>query len=220
MADEPEHCCFDDWADSYAKRARQRRLGSVSQDLIRVLDVVGLKGRTILDVGCGAGGLVLEALEHGAQTATGIDLSAASIDQARRISSERGLSHRATFAVADGSSASLVAHDVVVLDKVFCCFEDVDGLLNNSLSAAGSVYAFSVPPSMGLRGAVRRALAVVANRWYRLRRKRFGGFRTHVHDVAALDARVRAAGFDRLISRRRSAWDLAVYARPGTTLAR
>jgi hypothetical protein len=61
---------------------------------------------------------------------------------------------------------------------------------------------------------------VVVNRWYRLRRKRFGRFRTHVHDVAALDARIRAAGFDRLVSRRRSAWDLAVYARPGTTLAR
>lgn len=213
MPDDPEPCCFDDWADCYARRARRRRLGGVSRDLVRGLDVAGLAGRTLLDVGCGAGGLVFEALERGAETATGIDLSAAAIEQAHRISSERGLSERTTFRVADGSTVALAPHDVVVLDKVFCCFADADGLLSNSLSAAGSVYAFSLPPSTGFRGAVRRALASAANRWYRVRARKFGGFQTYVHDVRALDDRIRAAGFERLFTRRRFGWDLAVYAR-------
>jgi magnesium-protoporphyrin O-methyltransferase len=211
MIGEPERCCFDDWAGHYARRARKRRLGGPSTDLIRGLDLAGLRGRTLLDVGCGAGGLVLETLARGAETATGIDLSGAAIEEARRISSERGLADRTTFAVDDGSSAALAPHDVVVLDKVFCCFPDVDGLLRNSLSAARSVYAFSIPPSAGLRGAVRRALARIENRWYRLRRRTFRGFQTHVHDVAMLDSRVRAAGFERLISRRRFAWDIEIY---------
>jgi magnesium-protoporphyrin O-methyltransferase len=214
VSDESERCCFDDWAGCYARRARRRRLGGVSNDLIHGLDLAGLKGRTVLDVGCGAGGLVLETFERGAETVTGIDLSTAAIEQARRISSERGLSDRTTFAVADGASVGVPPHDVVVLDKVFCCYADVEGLLRNSLPAARSVYGFSVPPSAGFRGAVRGVLARMANRWYRLRRRTFGGFRTYVHDVGALDSTVREAGFEPLFSRRRFAWDLAVYVRP------
>lgn len=213
MTNEPEPCCFDNWSGHYAKRARSHRLGRVSSDLIRGLEAAGLSGRTILDVGCGAGGLVVEALERGAQTATGLDLSTASIEEARRIAPERGLAARATFRVADGATTILEPHDVVVLDKVFCCYADVDGLLGNSLGAARSAYGFSVPPSTGARGAVQRALAAVSNVWYRLRRSRFGTFRAYVHDVAALDARVRAAGFERVFSRRRFTWDVAVYRR-------
>lgn len=155
----------------------------------------------------------MECLDRGARAATGIDLSTAAIEEARRLSGERGLAERATFEVADGSTVTLTLHDVVVLDKVFCCYPDVDGLLANSLAAARSVYAFSIPPSAGLRGAVQRALTRIANGWYRLRRRKFGGFRTYVHDVAALDGGVRAAGFEPVASRRRLAWDIAVYSR-------
>lgn len=213
MPDEPERCCFDDWVGCYSRRARRRRLGGPSQDLLDGLTRAGLEGRTILDVGCNAGGLALETLDRGAQAATGIDLSAAAIQEARRLSGERGLAERATFEVADGSTAPLAPHDVVVLDKVFCCYPDPGALLANSLAAARSVYAFSIPPSAGFRGAVQRALSRIANGWYRLRRRKFGGFRTYIHDVAALDDGVRAAGFEPLVSRHRFAWHVAVYAR-------
>jgi hypothetical protein len=49
---------------------------------------------------------------------------------------------------------------------------------------------------------------------YRLREKRYRGFRTFVHDVRAMDERVREAGFRPVRrERRRLVWDLAVYAR-------
>ena len=214
VTDEPEPCCFDDWSVHYAKRARTRKLGGVSSDLIDGLGRAGLEGRTLLDVGCGAGGLAMEALERGAAGAVGVDLSSASIAEARRISSERGLSDRARFEVADGASTRLGSHDVVVLDKVFCCYPNVEGLLGNSLHAARAVYAFSVPPSSGLRGAGARAVTRIQNALYRMRRRKFGGFQTYVHDVSQMDSRVREAGFERLFSRRRFAWDLAVYVRP------
>jgi predicted RNA methylase len=214
VADESEPCCFDDWSADYARRARSRELGGVSEDLIDGLERAGLEGRTILDVGCGAGGLVMEALERGATSATGVDLSPASIDEARRIASERGLAARTRFEVANGASVRLEPHDVVVLDKVFCCDGDVEGLLRNSLDAARAVYAFSVPPSSGFRGVVARATSWMENVWYRLRRKTFGSFRTYVHDVGEMDARIREAGFDHLASRRRFGWDVAVYVRP------
>lgn len=213
MTDEPEPCCFDEWAGHYAERARKRRLGAVSADLLRGLTIAGLHERTVLDVGCGAGGLLFEALERGAEAATGVDLSSASIEAARRIASDRGLEERASFRVADGARTALGRHDVVVLDKVFCCYADVEALLRNSLAASRSVYGFSTPPSAGVRGAVQRALAAIENAWYRVRRRRFGSFRTHIHDVGMLDARIRAAGFEPAYSRRRPGWEVRVYRR-------
>ena len=213
MAEEPQHCCFDDWSACYAKRARSGRLGVVSSTLVDGLDATGLEGRTVLDVGCGAGGLLFQTLEGGASRVTGIDLSPVSIQEARRISSERGLADRAGFDVADGAATTLEPHDVVVLDKVFCCYPDVDALLERSLAAARSVYGISLPPSGGIRGIFSRVLTWGENVGYRLRRRRFGGFRSFVHDVAALEERIRAAGFTPLFRRRRLMWDLAVYAR-------
>ena len=50
--------------------------------------------------------------------------------------------------------------------------------------------------------------------WYSMRRKKFGNFRTFVHDLDAIDERVRREGFRRVAhERRRVVWDLAVYAR-------
>ncbi|HZD79097.1 MAG TPA: class I SAM-dependent methyltransferase [Actinomycetota bacterium] len=219
MPTEPERCCFDEWAGSYARRARRRRLVGPSRDLLAGLSEVGLRDRTVLDVGCSAGVLAFETLEGGASRVTGIDLSPAAIQEAGRIAGERGLADRATFQVADGASAPLVPHDVVVLDKVFCCYPNVDRLLANSLGAARALYAFSLPPSDGLRGALQRAFSAVANRWYRLRRRTFGDFRTYVHDVAALEARVREAGFEHRFGRRRLGWDLAIYVRPESTVS-
>ena len=53
----------------------------------------------------------------------------------------------------------------------------------------------------------------VGNLWYRLRAKKFRGFRAFVHDLRDVDRRIRAAGFERVRSERRGLWKLAVYAR-------
>jgi len=104
--------------------------------------------------------------------------------------------------------------DVVVLNRVVCCYPDATGLLDNALPAAGSIVAISAPVDRGAAGALNRAVTAVWNRWYGLRSAKYGGFRTFVHDLDAIEARVRAAGFTRLHrSRRRVVWEVAVYQR-------
>lgn len=216
MEDERESCCFDDWADYFSKRARKKGTASgVTRALLEELRAVGLEGASVLDVGCGVGDLALATVAGGAARATGIDLSGEVIREARRLAEDRGITDRVSFSVGDGATVGVEPHDVVVLNRVFCCYADVDRLLDNSLSAARSVYAFTTPPSTGLGGAVAKAQTALANAWYRLRRTKFGGFRVFVHDVAGIDARVREAGFRPVVgARRRFVWHLAVYARP------
>jgi hypothetical protein len=76
------------------------------------------------------------------------------------------------------------------------------------------VYAFTAPPSSGIAGAFVRVFGSCANLWYRLRERKFHGFRVFVHDIEQIDERVRAAGFHPIRrERKRFVWHLAVYAR-------
>jgi len=215
MEDDHGSCCFDGWADYYSKRARKKgTASSVTRSLLEEISSAGLEGRSVLDVGCGVGDLALATVDGGAARATGIDLSGEAIREARRLALDRGTADRVSFSVGDGATAMVEPHDVVVLNRVFCCYPDVDRLLDNSLAAARSVYALTTPPSTGLGGAVARLQTALANAWYRLRRTKFGDFRVFVHDVARIDARARDAGF-RLATgaTRRLVWHLAVYVR-------
>jgi len=173
-----------------------------------------LTGRSVLDVGCGIGDLSMTMLARGAASATGLDLSPKAIEQARALAERRGLGERASFEVGDASTVDLPPADVVVLNRVVCCFPDADGLLDRSLAAAGAVYAITAPVSRGPAGMFNRAETAVWNAWYGIRKKRYEGFRTFVHDMDRIDERVRSAGFRSLRrEHRRVVWDLAVYTR-------
>jgi magnesium-protoporphyrin O-methyltransferase len=218
--EEEGECCFDGWVDHWSKQSKRKRLvAGVTGHLLRGLEAAGIQDRTVLDVGCGIGDLAIEAVRRGAARAYGVELSAKAVEEARRLAVERMVADRTSFEVGDGSELRLPKADVVVLNRVFCCYRDAEALLENSISAAGSVYAFTTPPSEGLGGAFVRVQARFWNVWYRLREKKFQGFRVYIHDVDRIDARVQSAGFRRIRrERRRFVWHLAVYARPATAV--
>jgi len=218
--EEDGECCFDDWVDHWSKRSKKNpTVAGVTASLLRSLEAAGIRDRTVLDVGCGIGDLAIEAVRHGATRAYGVELSAKAVDEARRLAVERGVADRTSFEVGDGSEMRLPNADVVVLNRVFCCYRDADALLENSLSAAGSVYAFTTPPSKGLGGAFVKVQARFWNVWYGLRERKFQGFRVYIHDVDRIDTRVLAAGFRRIRrEHRRFVWHLAVYERPRTAV--
>ena len=215
MGSEPDRCCFDEWAAGNAKRARRKEItAGVTRDLVEALGPSRLGGRTVLDLGCGTGDLALAALARGATRAMGIDLGPGAVEEARALARERSLEDRATFQVGDAATFHLDRHDVVLLNRVLCCYPDIDALLDNSLSAARFVYAFTAPPSAGLAGTCSQAQTRLANSWFRIRDDKFRGFRAHVHDLQAVDRRVREAGFRPVVEgRRRLVWHLAIYER-------
>ena len=154
------------------------------------------------------------ALQRGAEKASGIDLAAGAIVQARSLAAERGLAERASFAVGDGSVEPLVPHDVVALNRVLCCYPKVDQLLANSLGATGAVYAYTAPVHTGIMGLFNRVSVAISNLWFAIRRRKFLGFRAFVHDLDEVDRTIGTAGFQRVhASRVRAVWQLAVFTR-------
>lgn len=212
---EPERCCFDDWVDHWSAQATKKPTAAkVSASLLDAISETGVADRTILDVGCGIGDLAIEAVARGAASGTGFDLSAKAIDEARRLALARGVADRMRFEVGDGAKLDLPAADIVVINRVVCCYPDTENLLGHTLAAAGSVFAMTAPVSGGPTGWLNRVWNKVFNIGYRLRPKKFAGFRTFIHDLDRIDERIRAAGFRRVKhERRRVVWDLAVYAR-------
>jgi magnesium-protoporphyrin O-methyltransferase len=216
MPDEPEDCCFDDWVGCWSKRVRSKPTAAgVTVPLLEALERAGVRDRSVLDIGCGIGDVATGALARGASNAVGVELSPKAVSEARRLAAERGVDDRAAFVIGDGAKVDLPASDVVVLNRVFCCYPDIENLLGRSLAAARHVYAFTAPPSTGILGLFARIQGRVSNVYYRLRDAKFHGFRVFVHDLDRVDAAVRAAGFTRQRwERRRLAWQLAVYAKP------
>ncbi len=67
----------------------------------RVVAGLTLRGKTLLDIGCGAGGITLHLVEkHGAAHATGFDVEMPVVQLAKKRTAERGLSGRADFVQA------------------------------------------------------------------------------------------------------------------------
>ena len=215
MDDEPQDCCFDDWVGHWTARVRRRPTAAgVTVPLIEALEQAGVRGRTVLDIGCGIGDVATATLVRGATSAYGVELSPRAVAEARRLADERGVGDRATFTVGDGAKVPLPESDVVVLNRVFCCYPDIDNLLERSVAAARDVYAFTAPPSTGAIGAYGRVHTRISNVYYRWRDAKFHGFRVFIHDLERVDARLRRAGFSPIRrERRRVTWQLAVYAR-------
>jgi magnesium-protoporphyrin O-methyltransferase len=118
------------------------------------------------------------------------------------------------FEIGDASTAQLPASDVVLLNRVVCCYPDASELVANTLAAAGKVFAFTAPVDHGAIGAANRLFMWWSNRWYAMRERKYKGFRVFMHDLNRIHDSVQSAGFIRVQrERRRLVWDLAVYQR-------
>jgi SAM-dependent methyltransferase len=216
-ADERTPDCCSDEAGSRIARHFDRRdysdapgLHETSASLLEQLTDVAVVRPAVLELGSGAGALAVALVEDGAQRVTGLDLSPVSVDAARKNAESSGVADRAVFETGDASVHALERHDWVVMDRVICCFGDMERLLGNALPAVGQRLALSVPESRGLLGFANRVLWRMENLYDAMRGEGTPGF---VHDIRRMHRLLTDAGLRLRSERSIGLWYTAVFER-------
>ena len=140
--------------------------------LVRAL---GIRNASLLDVGSGIGSLAAETAECFHRIMF-VDMSSAYLELAAQLAEERGYDDRVQSICADfvNVTEKIPMADVVVLDRVVCCYPDYDELLRAAAEKSATWYMVSYPHD---RMYVR--LHTAYRNW---RRSRKGNrFRTFVH---------------------------------------
>jgi SAM-dependent methyltransferase len=203
--------------DAAAARKKLRRFRRRGPDrttrllieLIRdALDASDTRDAVLLDVGGGIGAIHHALLDGRVARAVHVDASTAQIAAAREETERQGHGARVDFVRGDfvALADELPAADIVTLDRVICCFDDMDRLVTRSARKAARFYGAVYP-----RDLVWMRIAIAAiNVVQRLKRT---GFRVFLHDPAAIDGVLRGVGLAPSAQRRTAGWHVVLYAR-------
>ncbi len=175
--------------------------------LIEALKKNELQGLTLLDIGGGVGAIQHALLAAGLGQTTGVDASAAYIHAAESEARRLGFSERSTQQHGNfvDLAESLDPADIVTLDRVICCYDDMEKLVGLSSAKARRSYGLVYPRDTWW---VRLALGI-QNSFFRL----LGNpFRTYRHPSAKVDAIIKARGFKQSFYRQTLIWQIVIYA--------
>ena len=191
------------------RRYRKRGASKPTRLLLEALEREGITRATVLDIGGGVGVVQQELLDAGADRATSVEASAAYLRAAREETERRGHADRISYqagdfvALADGVEPA----DVVTLDRVICCYADMEALVSRSADRALRLYGLVYPRDSWWVRLQFRVVNLVLGAARR-------AFRAHVHRTSAVDAVAREHGLTpRLVRRAGPVWQVAVYVR-------
>ena len=195
-------------AKKQMKRYRKRGPDKTTRMLLDALRAAGIKNASLLDVGAGIGVVHHELLAEGARSAVHVDAARPHIRLAQEEATRRGHTGQVTFVLGDfvGLGDDISPADVVTLDRVICCYPDMEQLVARSAAKAKRLYGAVFPRE---RRAVKAAVALQNVLW-----KVLGNpFRAYIHPTAAIDAALRRQGFAPRSLTDTLLWRVAVYSR-------
>jgi 2-polyprenyl-3-methyl-5-hydroxy-6-metoxy-1,4-benzoquinol methylase len=163
------------------------------------------RSKRVLDIGGGLGALSLALLERGAGHVQLVEVSRAFMETAERLAERAGKRERFDFVLGDAATLEALREaDIVVLDRVVCCYPEPEALLRRAASLSRSVLAFTFPIETPLtRWTIR-----CNNNLMRLLRVPYRAF---LHDPAVLRKAATSRGHRLADQRRLSDWQLWVF---------
>lgn len=166
-------------------------------------------GASLLDIGGGIGAIHHVLLDAGVREATHVDIASAYLAAARDEATRLGHGDRVQFRQGDlvQLAPTLPAADLVTLDRVICCYPDMDALVGVAAEKTRRVLGAVYPREAWWVRLGIRAMNLLS----RLRRS---DFRVYLHPPAAIAQVLNGRGLERTIFHRTFLWEIATYARP------
>jgi 2-polyprenyl-3-methyl-5-hydroxy-6-metoxy-1,4-benzoquinol methylase len=195
-------------ARAEAERYRRKGLDATSRRIADLLKERGVEGRTLLEVGGGIGAIEIDLLKAGALRAVNVELTPTYEAAAGELLQESGLADRIQRSVLDFAEArtEVEAADIVVMNRVICCYHDMPKLTGAAAEHARGVLVISFPNDHWWT----RLGLTVANFGFRLIRMQF---RVFLHPPELILAAVERHGFRTALNQRGLLWQVAAFER-------
>ena len=201
---------FSKSANHYAKRFRKKGLDAAQNLLASGLRSLGIRSKSLLEIGCGVGGLHLTLLKEGASSSVGVEISEGMLAKAKEIAGEMGLAERARYHVGDfmSTNGSIPPAHIVILDKVVCCYAEPGELMQKSSGKAMELYAVSYPRDSFLAKFLFTSSAFIGTvlRW---------SFHPYYHQTSFLENTITGCGFEEVFSDTTVIWQVKIFKRRG-----
>jgi magnesium-protoporphyrin O-methyltransferase len=209
-------CGCDAFASIFDRRTAARDRERYERDgpdrttrlLLELLAPYRATGASVLDIGGGIGIVDVELLRAGAGHAVLVDASTAYLDVARQQARQAGVLDRIEFVEGDfvRRADAIERADIVTLDRVVCCYHDMEALVGLSSERARTAYGLVLPRDRWIT----RVMIALANVTYRLRRR---AYRAYVHPTTRVDEIAAGNGLAARAERQTWIWRVVVYDR-------
>lgn len=187
---------------------RQKGPAKTTQMLIEALKAETTANLTLLDVGGGVGAIQHALFKAGIGQATHVDASSAYLRASQEEAKRQGHSDRITYRFGNlvELAPELGPVDIVTLDRVVCCYHDVEALLEASARLAGQQIGLVYPRETWWVEIGR--LLINSTVWVQR-----NPFRFFVHPTSTIETVLRQYGFERQFYQKTFLWQVAVYAK-------
>lgn len=189
-------------------RYRKKGPRRTTRILLDALTAQGAEGLSLLDIGGGVGAIQHELLSAGVSGVTNVEASAAYLEAAKEEVQRQGHTSHVRFYLGDFVDLALdiPSADIVTLDRVICCYQDVQQLVGLSTERASRFYGAIYPRDTWW---VKLALSI-ENLYHWLMRS---PFRVFSHPTEVVEAVVRNSGLRQRFHCKTFVWQVVVYAR-------
>jgi predicted TPR repeat methyltransferase len=211
-----QDCCQKVYDDFFGQKMARKQLKHYlkkgvrknSRPIINLLKKLPVNGHSLLDIGGGVGQITFELSKEGVDQVTHVDLSSSYLNTYLEEVEKRNMKDRIQTMLGDfvDLHEKVPASDIVTLDKVICCYEDYEQLVDFSSAKARKWYAFTVPRDVWWVKAVQQIEVL----FQKIKRD---PFRPYVHPVDKIEDRLERAGFRKIDQQFRREWMTCVFER-------
>jgi len=168
----------------------------------------GVEGMRLLDIGGGVGVIQHELVKKGVAAVDSVDGASSYLAAAQREARRQGLPEIVSYRHGNfvAIAPELEPADIVTLDRVICCFDDMPALVSASSDLANKIYAVVFPiDNWIIINAMR-----VANLFLKIIRHQY---RMFVHPTEKIEEIILGKGLKRKFYQRVGMWQVVVYTR-------
>ena len=195
-------------ANRQLKRYLKKGPSKTTSMLLDAINKKGVQGLNFLDIGGGIGAIQYDLIKAGASNGTSIEASSAFFDVVKEEALQNGLAERVNFKYGDftATASDVDSADIVTLDKVICCYDDMSELVGLSSKLALKIYAVIYP-----RDVWWTKLALLMVNFYP--RIKGSSFRVFIHPTKKVEEIIFGNGLKRNYYATTLFWQVAIFTR-------